>query len=92
MTNAVQPLRWQEVSRALFETDPMHTACRENDCFDEYDRVARDVVAEIDDGATVRVALQRALVTWFGAELLESRDLGPAVERLNAHADEGGSR
>ena len=25
----------EQISKALFETDPMNTRCKENDCFDE---------------------------------------------------------
>jgi hypothetical protein len=25
----------EQISQALFETDPMRTCCKENDCFDE---------------------------------------------------------
>lgn len=70
----------------------MHTACKENDCFDEYDRVARGVVEEMAGGAAPRTALERVLGEWFGADLLASRDIGPAVERLNARLSEGGEQ
>lgn len=33
----------EQISQALFETDPMNTGCKENECFDEYDRVASDI-------------------------------------------------
>ena len=92
MTHAAPTFHWQQVSRALFETDPMHTACKENDCFDEYDRVARGVVAEIEDGATLGAALEAALGEWFGADLAATRDLSSVVQQLNAQKGEGGSR
>lgn len=28
----------EQISKALFKADPMNTCCKENDCFDEYDR------------------------------------------------------
>ena len=92
MTRTAHTSGWQEVSWALFETDPMHTACKENDCFDEYDRVARDVVAEIENGAELNAALETALGAWFGEDLVGSCDLTPIVEQLNTLAGEGGSR
>ncbi|WP_303292336.1 hypothetical protein [Marinobacter sp. SS5-14b] len=36
-------LKAASISRALFEFDPMRTCCKENDCFDEYDRAAESV-------------------------------------------------
>lgn len=92
MTHAAQTLDWQQVSRALFETDPMHTACKENDCFDEYNHVARGVVAEIEGGATPDAALKTVLGDWFGEELLATRDLSPVIKQLNAQSGEGGGR
>ena len=85
-------IHWQQVSEILFETDPMQTACRENDCFDEYDRVARAVVDEMEDGVSARAALERVLAEWFGADLLESRDIGPVIERLSARPGAGGEQ
>ncbi len=35
----------EKISKALFETDAINTCCRENDYFDEYDRIAESVVA-----------------------------------------------
>ena len=34
------PLSVERVSRALFESDPMVTCCKENDYVDEYDVIA----------------------------------------------------
>lgn len=92
MTPTANTMNWQQVSRTLFETDPMHTACKENDCFDEYDRVARGVIAEIENGVTLEHALEHVLGDWFGQELIESRDLSPVVEQLNIQPNRGGSR
>ncbi|MCL7744276.1 hypothetical protein LV476_04830 [Guyparkeria hydrothermalis] len=92
MTPTTNTMNWQQVSRILFETDPMHTACKENDCFDEYDRVARGVIAEIENGVTLDGALEQVLGDWFGQELIESRDLAPVVEQLNTQQVGGGSR
>ena len=92
MSRTEQPIHWQQVSRALFEADPMHTACKENDCFDEYDLVARDVVAQIEKDAALGAAMEAALGEWFGAELAADRDLSPVVEQLNTQTREGGGQ
>lgn len=92
MTHAPSSPDWQDVSRALFETDPMNTMCQENECFDEYDRVASDVVTKIEAGAGPAQALRQSLGEWFGEDLLEDRALTPVVEQLNTQLGEGGSR
>lgn len=63
------------ISRSLFETDPMHTCCVENSCFDEYDRVAASAVMYLENGYTLAQALHKALQDSFGEELTVGRDL-----------------
>ncbi len=40
-------LTTENLSSSLFHLDPMHTCCVENDCFDEYDRVASCIVQRV---------------------------------------------
>ncbi|WP_417519097.1 hypothetical protein [Marinobacter sp.] len=47
----------QQVSKALFDADPMNTCCRENDCFDEYDYVAEAVTERLAEGLSLDQAL-----------------------------------
>ncbi|SOB74892.1 hypothetical protein SAMN04488490_0432 [Marinobacter sp. LV10R510-11A] len=58
-------LTTDQISRALFENDPMNTCCKENDCFDEYDRVAVDVAQCLEAGSTLKDALAGAINEWF---------------------------
>lgn len=44
-----------QVSRVLFETDPMGTCCKENDCFDEYAAIANDIVSRRQRGQPYQV-------------------------------------
>lgn len=37
----------KQISKALFDTDPMQTCCKENDCFDEYDLVATQIFRNV---------------------------------------------
>lgn len=60
-----ETLSVKSISKALFETDPMNTCCKENDCFDEYDRVAAGVVAKLDEGFDLKQALVIELAEWF---------------------------
>ncbi len=57
--------RAEQISKALFETDPMNTCCKENDCFDEYDYVAKAVEERLDEGQSLDEALIREISEWF---------------------------
>lgn len=77
-----QTLNAEWISRALFETDPMHTCCVENECLDEYDRVAVTASEYIKQGYSLSQALHQALCDSFGLELAAGRDLSPILARL----------
>lgn len=72
----------RELSELLFHADPMGTCCRENDAFDEYDRVARDLAERLEEGDTPDVALHAVLREWFGDEPVECADLAGVIEAL----------
>ena len=73
----------EQISQALFETDPMNTGCKENDCFDEYDRVASDIADSLAAGESIEEALSTEISEWFfdGEQCDQSR-LQPVLERL----------
>jgi len=73
---------WAEISRLLFELDPMGTACKENDCVDEYDRVARGMVERHEAGEGLDKALVAELSDWFGMDLVKMADLDAVRMRL----------
>jgi len=60
-------LTTDQISRALFESDPMHTCCKENDCYDEYDYVAEDVSKRLQKGQDLAPALQPVINELEGA-------------------------
>ncbi len=62
-------LTTENLSSSLFHLDPMHTCCVENDCFDEYDRVANCVVQLVQEGRPLRDVLTEEFIRWFGVEL-----------------------
>ncbi|WP_191224618.1 hypothetical protein [Billgrantia desiderata] len=74
----------EAISRLLFETDPMHTCCRENDCVDEYDRVARDLADRLAVGAEPARALRQVLGEWFDAERVAQASLQATHEVFGA--------
>lgn len=74
----------EQISDALFHTDPMNTCCKENDCFDEYDRIARGVSSQLLEGFNLKEALVLELVEWlFETEGVTPDSLDPVVEYLN---------
>lgn len=70
------------LSQVLFQHDPMGTCCRENDLFDEYDRIAFELAERLGEGDTTDVALHAVLREWFGDDLVERADLASVIEAL----------
>lgn len=77
-----KPLTTQTVSVALFGADPMHTCCRENDCFDEYDRVAEGVVERLEQGHPLKEAIHKELTEWFGQDLAQAANIQEVLDDL----------
>jgi len=73
-------LKADMISRALFEFDPMNTCCKENDCFDEYDKVAEVVVQRLFEGESLKQALPAVISEWFldGGQF-DANWLGPTL-------------
>lgn len=76
------PLTAEQLSRALFEADPMDTCCKENDCFDEYDAIADDIVSRCEQGQSLEKAVRDTFDEWFGEELAERVDVPALCCRL----------
>ena len=71
------------ISQALFQADPMRTCCVENECYDEYGRVAASAEAYLEEGYTLAQALHKALRDSFGEELVTGRNLLPALALID---------
>ncbi|MEA3250585.1 MAG: hypothetical protein U9Q35_03240 [Pseudomonadota bacterium] len=74
-----------QVSRVLFESDPMGTCCKENDCFDEYDAIADDIVSRCQRGQPLESAIRGTFEEWFGIELAERGDVSALGRELLNH-------
>jgi hypothetical protein len=70
-----------QLSEQLYQHDPMHTCCRENDCTDEYDGVAAAVMTLAEQGTPLPEALTSILAGYFG---LEPEEVAPQVKQLMA--------
>jgi len=53
------------LSNLLYQLDPMHTCCVENECFDEYSRVAAGIYARIKSGQGTASAIHDEFLDWF---------------------------
>jgi len=69
----------KQISKALFDTDPMQTCCKENDCFDEYDLVAKQIYRNVEAGLSFKQSTLLVLTRLFDAEQARKADLS-AIE------------
>lgn len=83
MTNTAS-LSADTIAQILFETDPMRTACYENDCFDEYAHIAQDLTHELAAGTALAPALVKVLSDWFTPELVASMSLQASIAALQS--------
>lgn len=73
----------QQISRALFETDPLNTCCRENDCTDEYDNVAQTIYDHLQQGEALSGAMTKSIgESFFDGENFNTGILAPALAML----------
>jgi len=71
----------EQISRALFETDPMNTCCKENNCFDEYYGIAGDIATRVEEGESLKQALITEISEWFfDGQQFELSRLKPVLE------------
>lgn len=77
-----KPLTTEAISAALFRADPMHICCRENDCFDEYDRVAEGVVGKLEEGHPLEEAVHKELTEWFGQDFARAANIQEVLDDL----------
>lgn len=79
---------WQLISQSLFELDPMNTCCKENDCFDEYDFVAKHIAKHAQNGLSLENAIYLSLVQLFDESLAKKVDVRTLSDSINIkHSD-----
>ena len=64
----------EQLSRLLYEHDPMGTCCKENKCTDEYDLIAASIVELLKQGMSIEASLKRVLTESFSAEMADKVD------------------
>ena len=69
----------KQISKALFDTDPMQTCCKENTSFDEYDLVAKQIYRNMETGLSFKHSTLLVLTRLFDAEQAQRADLS-AIE------------
>lgn len=70
------------LSEALYELDPANTCCKENKCFDEYDRIARSVINAESNGEPFTEALPEVMITSFGRDAFDHRTINTMSESV----------
>ena len=70
------------ISLCLYQIDPMSTCCKENECFDEYDRVANGIKKALEDGYTLRDTVISQFSIWFNAKLSQDK-LEEIIDRMS---------
>lgn len=65
---------FEAVRESLFQLDPMHTGCVENDATDEYDGLANSICTRMNQGDSLEQALRDVFddAFWPGALSPES--------------------
>jgi len=61
-----------DISRTLYLHDPMNTCCVENECHDEYDRVALGITERLASGQDLKTATHDEFFDWFDTAPNES--------------------
>jgi hypothetical protein len=74
----------EQISQVLFETDPMGTCCKENDCFDEYDSIAGAIGERLENGQEIESAISETLIEWFSVDSVDPVTLACTVQALEA--------
>jgi hypothetical protein len=83
-----QNLTVEQISAVLFNTDPMGTCCKENDCFDEYDNIANAVFESLASGRPTAGAVRDTLIEWFEVESVDPLVLASVVQALESRAQD----
>jgi hypothetical protein len=58
-------LQAEKISKALFESDPMNTCCKENNCYTEYDDIAEGVSKRLKIGQNLATAIEEQISHCF---------------------------
>ncbi|WP_417665099.1 hypothetical protein [Pseudidiomarina sp.] len=70
------------INAALYEADPMHTRCGENDSKNEYQTIALSVLQNIQHGMVMEAALDQALCEIFGDHLVNGEQIESVIHEL----------
>lgn len=70
------------LSEAFYELDFANTCCKENKCFDEYDRIARTVINAESDGEPFTEALPGIMMTSFGRDTFDHKTINTMSETV----------
>lgn len=72
------------LNQALFEIDPLNTSCKENDCFDEYQQLARLTIEAMEEGASFVDALYANISMLFYEDAAAAMDYAAIENRYES--------
>lgn len=72
----------ETINTALFETDPMNTCCKENNCQYEYEKISAKVLQHIQQGMVMEAALDQALCASFGDDMVNGTQIEAVMNAL----------
>ncbi len=73
---------YEAVRESLFQLDPMHTGCVENNATDEYDGLARSICARMDQSESLEQALRDVFDNAFWPGALSPESVATCVQAI----------
>lgn len=77
----------ERLSQVLFERDPMNTACKENDVFDEYNLIAASTIDLMERGISFDEALHQVISEMFFEEMADDVDYSGIKDNLKPNKE-----
>lgn len=87
-TRPIDHFTAEQLNEALYLADPMNTCCKENECFDEYQSIARHCREMLDDNMALFDAIKQALVSAFDEDWVSDKHVSDVLLRLSEISDE----
>ncbi|MDX1706945.1 hypothetical protein [Pseudidiomarina sp.] len=78
----LQLMNLTTINRAFYETDPMFTCCKENDCLDEYELIAAAVLRRLQRGMVMPAAIDQVLCESFDEDMVSGEQVTAVLHYL----------
>lgn len=78
------------LNKMLFDLDPMNTCCKENDMFDEYQKIATNITGWLIRGCDVTDSVKSVFDAYWWEGCLSKEKLEQIVKETNEIFDSSG--